>query len=81
MTGLIVAVTLAAVPIYDIDAWSLTRRSAVHFLVMLVTVFPLLLASGWFTLPVAICVFLLFGIVAWTTGYVVARAQEKKRQA
>ena len=46
---------------------------------MLATVFPLLLFSEWFTLPVAISVFLLFGIVGWTIGYVVYRVQEKKQ--
>lgn len=46
---------------------------------MLVTVFPLLLLSGWFPLPLAIVVFLLFGIVGWTIGYVIHRLQEKKR--
>ena len=79
VAGLIAAVTIAAIPIYDINSWSLTKRSLVHFLAMLATVFPLLLFSEWFTLPVAISVFLLFGIVGWTIGYVVYRVQEKKQ--
>lgn len=77
--GLIAAVTIAAIPIYDINSWSLAKRSLVHFLAMLATVFPLLLLSGWFSLSVAIGVFLLFGAVGWTIGYVVYRVQEKKR--
>ena len=76
--GLIAAVTIAAMPVYDIGSWSLTKRSAVHFLAMVVTVLPLLLASGWFTWPVACGVFLLFGVVGWTIGYIVHRVGEKK---
>lgn len=78
VTGLIAAITIAAIPIYDIDRWSLARRSIVHFLVMLVTVFPLLLISEWFSVPASILVFLLFGVAGWTTGYVVNRMQDSK---
>lgn len=76
--GLIAAVTIAAIPIYDIDQWPLRKRSLVHFLLMLVTVFPLLIFSGWYSLPVSIGVFVLFGVVGWTIGYTVHRIQEKK---
>lgn len=79
-SGLIAGVTIAAIPIYDIDSWSLTRRSIVHFLVMAVTVLPILLLSGWFTVPVAIGVFLLFGVVGWTIGYFVSRASAKRQE-
>lgn len=77
-TGLIVAVVIAAIPIYDIPSWSLGKRSIVHFLVMSVTVFPLLLLAGWFNLPVSIAVFLVFGIIGWAVGYLVNFAQQKK---
>lgn len=76
--GLIAAITIAAIPIYDIDTWSLTKRSAAHFVLMVCTVFPLLLMSGWFSAPVAVVVFLLFGAVGWTIGYTVNRVQEAK---
>ena len=39
-----------------------------------------LLISGWFTLPITIGVFLLFGVAGWTIGYVVSRVQEGKRR-
>ncbi|MGO1630352.1 MAG: DUF3021 family protein [Agrococcus casei] len=77
--GLIAGITIAAIPIYDINSWSLGKRSLAHFLVMLITVLPLLLWSGWFTVPVAIGVFVLFGVVGWTVGYFVNRVQERKR--
>ncbi|MDR8020228.1 DUF3021 family protein [Nesterenkonia aerolata] len=79
VVGLIAAVTITAIPIYGINSWSLAKRSLVHFLVMLATTFPLLLYSGWFTLPVAIGVFVLFGILGWTIGYVVYRVQERNQ--
>ncbi|QCY47307.1 hypothetical protein GcLGCM259_1577 [Glutamicibacter creatinolyticus] len=77
--GLIAAATIAAIPIYDIDSWPLAKRSLVHFFVMLVTVLPLLLFSRWFSVPLAIGVFMLFGIGGWTIGYFAHRIQEQKR--
>ena len=77
--GLIPAATIAAMPIYDINSWPLAKRSLVHFLAMLATVLPLLLFSGWFRVPLAIGVFLLFGINGWTIGYLVNQIQEQKR--
>ena len=80
VAGLVAAVTIVAIPIYDIDRWPLARRTLVHFLVMLVTVFPLLLWSGWFSVSVSIGVFLLFGLVGWTAGYLVHRTQRRKAE-
>lgn len=80
IVGLIIGVTIVTIPIYDLDSWSLTKRSVVHFLLMLLTVFPLLLFSGWFTTPVAIGVFLLTGVIGWTIGYVVNAIQERKQE-
>lgn len=76
--GLIAGITIAAIPIYDINSWPLGKRSLAHFLVMLVTVLPLVLWSGWFTVTTAVGVFSLVGVVGWTIGYLVNRAQEKK---
>lgn len=75
--GLIAAAVIAAIPIYDIDSWSLAKRSLVHFVAMLVTVFPLTLFAGWFTLPVSVGVFLLVGVIAWTVGYLIDRKNQK----
>lgn len=38
----------AASLIYDVDSWSLGKKIGIHYLVMLVTVYPTLLLSGWF---------------------------------
>lgn len=79
--GLIAAMAIAAIPIYDISGWSLLKRSVAHFLAMLVTVFPLMLLAGWYNVPISFVVFLGFGVVGWTVGYVFHRIQEKKSRA
>lgn len=77
IVGIIMASIGATSVIYDIGGWSLMKQSLVHFLVMLVTVFPCLLASGWFRLNHAIDyfkvfgIFLLVGAVIWTILYFV----------
>ncbi|ANU26228.1 DUF3021 family protein [Planococcus versutus] len=58
--------------IYSIDRWSLTKQSIIHFCIMLVTVLPILLFSGWFEISTGFdvlkvfCVFLLSGIGLWS---------------
>lgn len=77
--GLIAAITIIAIPIYDINHWSLLKRSITHFLLMLFTVLPLLIYSGWFTPIVAVSVFLLFGLIGWTIGFVLYKVQRRKK--
>lgn len=77
ISGLIATVVIVAIPIYDINRWSLATRSLVHFLVMLATVLPLLFYSGWFSPLVAIGVFLLCGVIGWTIGFVVSKRPSK----
>ncbi|WP_444979779.1 DUF3021 family protein [Lactobacillus laiwuensis] len=48
ITGLIITAVAATSVIYDVESWSLTRQSVAHFLIMLVTVYPCLVFSGWF---------------------------------
>ncbi|MDO5028923.1 MAG: DUF3021 family protein [Bacillota bacterium] len=75
--GIISAVIVATKPVYDIENWSLLKQSLVHFGLMLVTVYPVLLLSGWFTLnsPVdylkVLAMFLLGGVITWTIGFLV----------
>ena len=77
--GLIVTVVAAATVIYDIEDWSLMQKSIVHFTIMLVTVFPLLLLSGMFQLNgfldylKVFALFLAVGAVAWTVSYLIIR--------
>ncbi|MDX8046278.1 DUF3021 family protein [Gracilibacillus sp. S3-1-1] len=61
----------AASIIYDLDQWSVFKRSLIHFLVMLITIYPILVVSGWFemnTISDYLVVFLLFfgvGLILW----------------
>lgn len=69
----------AATVIYDIDHWSLTKRSIVHFLIMFVTIYPILLLSGWFSISSvsdAFKIFLFFisvGVVIWLVMFTLAK--------
>lgn len=75
--GVIVAATAGASVIYQIDRWSLTKQTVVHFAIMLATVLPALLLSGWFPLDSAwgyvavVGVFLAAGFVLWAIFYVI----------
>ncbi|MGQ8871711.1 DUF3021 family protein [Paenibacillus sp. TSA_86.1] len=69
----------AATVIYNIEHWTLAKKSGVHFIVMLVTIYPILLLSGWFTINSvfdAFKVFLFFifvGIILWSVLYILVR--------
>lgn len=75
LVGIIVTSVAAASVIYEIENWSLFRQSVVHFVTMLVTVFPCLLVSGWFKLNnisdyiKVFGIFLFTGIVLWGIAY------------
>lgn len=46
ITGLIMTAVGASSVIYDVNYWPLLKQSLIHFLVMLLTVFPCLVFSG-----------------------------------
>jgi len=79
ITSLIIFTIGAASIIYNIERWSLIKQSIIHFFLMLVTIFPILLFSGWFMISTMFDVFLIFiyfvlvGIVLWSSIYVIAR--------
>jgi FtsH-binding integral membrane protein len=85
--GVIVAATAAGSLLYQVEGWSLTRGSVTHFALMLVTVLPALLLSGWFPVDTAggvlavVGIFLAAGLVLWTTLYLVMTAVERRRTA
>lgn len=62
----------AATNVYQLDTLSLLQKTFLHFLIMLVTIFPLLLVSGWFPLNSfldgvkVLLYFCLTGIVLWS---------------
>lgn len=77
ITGFIVSIIATASVIYEIKTWSLKKQSIIHFLVMLFTIYPLLLVSGWYKLSSSLdyigvfVSFLCFGIVFWLLGYII----------
>lgn len=81
IVGTIVGITLCTIPVYDIDTWSLLKRSLLHFVIMLVTVLPLLLWSSWFPPLLAVAVFLAFGLMGWMIGYTIYQIQSRKPAA
>lgn len=76
VVGVIVGVVIAAIPIYDIDSWSLLKRTIAHVIVMVVTVVPCLILSGWFDLSTTVGVLALLGtfvgagVLGWGAGVV-----------
>ena len=75
IVGIIIASVAAASVIYEIENWSFFKQSVIHFLIMLVTVLPLLYISGWYKLNSVLDyvkvfgIFLFVGIVLWTISY------------
>lgn len=76
ITGLIVTSVVAASVIYEVESWSLIKQSIIHFLSMLITVYPCLVFSNWFpnktTLDLVkiFGLFLIVGIILWTVAYI-----------
>ncbi len=79
MASLIAFFVGAATVIYNIDHWSFTKQSGVHFLIMLVTDYPILLISGWFTISSVFDAFKIFifftffGLIIWIVMFTLAK--------
>lgn len=77
--GFILLVLGGATVIYNIDHWSLMKQSMVHFIIMLATVFPILLLSGWYPVSSFVdglqvfVIFALVGIVIWSIFLTLAK--------
>ena len=75
LTAIIVGVVSAASVIYELEFLSLFRQTAIHFLLMCLTVLPCLLVSGWFPLrtpgdyAAVLGIFLVVGIIFWCIGF------------
>lgn len=61
----------AATVIYQRNSWTLAKQTLVHFFVMLLTVYPLLLWSDWFKrdtfvdIFIVLLLFVLVGVLLW----------------
>ena len=75
LVGIIITLVSAASVIYEIDNLTLTQQSIIHFFVMLITVFPCLIISGWFPLSnifdflKLLAIFLVVGVVLWIISF------------
>ena len=75
VVGIIAFFVTIAMPIYDINAWSLAKRTMVHLLAMIVTILPCLAYSGWFDVSTTSGVMLMlisfvgFGLISWIIGF------------
>lgn len=84
ITGIIVGGVIAAISIYDIDRWSLVKRSVAHAAVMVAIVVPCLIFSGWFDLGTGVGVlamlgtFAAFGVAGWGIGFLLTSLLTKR---
>ncbi|GMS49807.1 DUF3021 family protein [Enterococcus asini] len=75
LVGIIITLVSAASVIYEIDNLTLTQQSIIHFFVMLITVFPCLIISGWFPFTnifdflKVLAIFLVVGVVLWIISF------------
>ena len=85
VVGVIIAAVMEASVIYQIERWSLRTQSLVHLGIMVVTVLPALLLSGWFPLDTlwgylaVIGVFTAVGVVLWSVFYLISTRLEARR--
>ena len=85
--GVIIAAVSASSVIYQVDRWSLRRQSLTHLAVMVVTVLPALLLSGWFPVDtvggvlLVVAVFALVGMVLWLSLFLIMRFIERRQAA
>lgn len=84
--GIIFTIVGGESVIYDLNHISLLKRSMIHFAVMLVTIYPILLLSGWFSLDtfsdylIIFGLFLMTGAVLWSIMLLAVKIFEKKRR-
>ncbi|MDO5018095.1 MAG: DUF3021 family protein [Lagierella massiliensis] len=75
IVGIIISIVVGASVIYEVRQWTLLKQTIVHFIFMLITVYPCLLISGWFELNTfldyfkVLALFIMVGIVLWTILY------------
>ena len=88
--GVIVAATSGSSAVYRVAGWSLRTQSIVHFAIMVATVLPALMLSGWFPLAnavdyvIVVGIFLLVGLALWLVfyllfGVIVPRQRARRR--
>ena len=77
LVAIIASSIASASVIYEIEKWSLFKQSIIHFIIMLFTVLPCLLFSGWYKLIsifdylIVLGQFLLVGCFLWSIAYII----------
>ena len=77
LVGIIATTIASASAIYEIEKWSLVKQTIIHFIIMLFTVLPCLLVSGWYKLVsildyfIVLGQFLLVGSFLWSIAYII----------
>ena len=85
IVGVIAFFTIMAMPIYNIDKWSLRKKTIVHILAMLVTVLPCTAMSGWFDISrgsgilAMLAMYVAFGVAGWTVGFLANKFSTKQK--
>lgn len=79
LTGIIITIVSGASVIYDLDQISLPKRSLLHVAAMVITVYPILVFSGWFNTSsfvdyvLIFIIFLITGAVLWSIAFIVIK--------
>lgn len=75
IVGLMITSLVGFSVIYNVESWSLQKQSIIHFVCMLIIIFPCLILSGWFKIKSALDIlkilgiFIIWGIVFWGIFY------------
>ncbi|MEY8644793.1 DUF3021 family protein [Staphylococcus arlettae] len=83
ITSLIILILGLSSFIYEINTLNLKQKTIVHFVLMLVTIYPILLLSGWFKLNVFLDylkvfgIFISFGVAFWIIFLLISKLTTK----
>mgnify|MGYP001248668489 CR=1 FL=1 len=83
ITSLIILILGLSSFIYEINTLNLKQKTIVHFVLMLVTIYPILLLSGWFKLNVFLDylkvfgIFIGFGVAFWIIFLLISKLTTK----
>ncbi len=83
ITSLIILILGLSSFIYEIHTINLKQKTIIHFALMLVTIYPILLLSGWFKLNIFLDylkvfgIFISFGIVFWIIFLLISKLTAK----
>ena len=88
MAAGVIATTVSGTAVfYQVDRWTISIQTLIHFMVMLFTVLPAMFLSGWFRLDspldylTVIGIFLATGLVIWLVMFFVFGVILPKRRA